>query len=108
MRKLLAAACLASALMMTGCSLSTNHSPLLIEECKAVAKDPVQRPDDSLMSSLSDPVPYTREQIQKGTSRSEVVDNQTENNLLWGDDRNKAKGLQDYIKKLQEQGIIAK
>lgn len=93
---------------MMGCSSSTNPSPLLIDECKAVAKDPVQKPDDSLMEDLSDPIPYTNEQIRKGTSRSEVVDNQSGNNILWGEDRNKVTGLQNYIKKLQEQGIISK
>lgn len=94
--------------MMTGCTSSTKASPILIDECKAVAVQEVRGPDSSLMEGVSEPVPYTNQQIAKGVSRSEVVDNGTTNNVLWSQDRNKVIGLQNYIKALQEKGIISK
>jgi len=51
---------------------------------------------------------YTKSQIAKGVSRSEVVDNQTANNALWEKDRQKLIALQAYIKTLQDAGIISK
>lgn len=93
---------------MMGCSSSTKVSPALIEECKAVATQEVKAPDSDLMDGVSTPVPYTKEQVAKGVNRSEVVNNQTENNALWEQDRRKASGLQAYIKTLQDKGIIAK
>ncbi|QHR65010.1 hypothetical protein JR326_gp265 [Escherichia phage ukendt] len=93
--------------MMTGCSSSTKVSPVLIDECKAVAIEKVKGPDSDLMDKVSTPVPYTKNQIAKGVSRSEVVNNQTQNNALWEQDRRKVLGLQAYIKTLQEKGIIA-
>lgn len=95
--------------MMTGCTSSTNHSqPVLIDECKAIAKDEIASPDKSNLESPETPVVYTQTQITKGVSRSEVVDNQTKNNALWEKDRQKLMALQAYIKTLQDAGIISK
>lgn len=95
--------------MITGCSSSTKASqPVLIDQCKAEPTKEVKAPDDSLMNGMENPVTYTDEQLRKGTSKAEVVDNQSANNLLWANDRNKLKGLQDYIRQLQAGGIISK
>lgn len=60
------------------------------------------------MEKPADPVLYTEAQLAKGVSRSEVVNNQTSNNALWEQDRAKLIILQDYIKILQDKGIISK
>lgn len=72
-----------------------------------MAREPIKAPDSDLMSEMSTPVPYTDQQLLKGISRSEVVDNQTENNSLWDEDRYKLQGLQKYIRTLQSRGIIS-
>lgn len=59
------------------------------------------------MEQPSNPIPYTQKQVERGVSRSEVVDNQASNNVLWGKDRAKLIALQDYIKTLQGKGIIS-
>lgn len=108
MRKHLLALCLVLALMMTGCASSTTASqPLLIEQCKAVATQQIKAPDSVSMEKPSTPVLYTPNQIKKGVTRSEVVDNQTLNNALWEKDRIKLISLQNYIKTLQSEGIIS-
>jgi hypothetical protein len=60
------------------------------------------------MDNPSHPIPYTTKQIERGVSRSEVVDNQASNNVLWSKDRAKLTSLQNYIRTLQEKGIISK
>lgn len=95
--------------MITGCTSSTNHSqPILIDQCKPIAKESIASPDNSNLEAPTTPVVYTKSQIAKGVSRSEVVDNQTANNALWEKDRQKLIALQAYIKTLQDVGIISK
>lgn len=59
------------------------------------------------MAQPSTPILYTEKQLASGVSRSEVVNNQTSNNVLWDQDRSKLIALQDYIKTLQAKGIIS-
>ncbi|WNL63186.1 hypothetical protein [Citrobacter phage Tr1] len=94
---------------MTGCSSSTSPSqPILIEQCKAVASENVQGVDKADLEKPSTPILYTEEQLAKGVSRSEVVSNQTANNALWDKDRQKLLSLQEYVRTLQDSGIISK
>lgn len=95
--------------MITGCTSSTNHSqPILIDQCKAIAKETIASPNQSNLQAPETPVVYTQTQVAKGVSRSEVVENQTRNNALWEKDRQKLVALQVYIKTLQDAGIISK
>lgn len=95
--------------MTTGCgSLTKVSQPVLIEQCKAVAKELPEKPNDNDMLDPNMPVRYTQEQVAKGVSRTEVVDNQSTNNILWAKDRIKLKNLQEYIRVLQQGGIISK
>ena len=41
------------------------------------------------MAQPSTPILYTEKQLANGVSRSEVVNNQTSNNVLWDQDRSK-------------------
>ena len=92
-----------------GCGSSTKVSrPILIDECKATAKQDIKSPDSMDLNNISTPVPYTDSQIKKGVTRTEVVNNQTSNNILWEQDRNRLINLQNYIKTLQEKGVISK
>lgn len=79
----------------------------MIDQCKAVATEQIKAPDSIDMETPSNPIPYTQNQVERGVSRSEVVDNQTANNALWEQDRAKLMALQDYIKTLQGKGIIS-
>ena len=108
MRKLLLALCLALPLAITGCSSSTTASqPILLDQCKAVATEQIKAPEAADMAQPSTPILYTEKQLANGVSRSEVVNNQTSNNVLWDQDRSKLIALQDYIKTLQAKGIIS-
>jgi len=94
---------------MTGCASSTTASqPILIDQCKAVATEQIKAPDAVDMEKPSNPIPYTDTQIAKGVSRSEVVNNQSANNILWSEDRAKLNNLQSYIKTLQDSETISK
>lgn len=59
------------------------------------------------MEDPSTPIPYTDEQVERGVTRSEVVNNQAANNILWTKDRVKLYNLQNYIKTLMINDIIS-
>lgn len=91
-----------------GCASSTKVSPIVTEQCKVVATEDIKSPDQSDLDTISTPILYTDSQIRHGVSVSDVVKNQTLNNALWENDRNRLKTLQDYIKLLKNKNIISK
>lgn len=93
---------------MTGCASSTIPSPIVTDQCKVVAAQPVSPPSADLKLPKSTPIKYTNNQIKNGITRSEIVANQSANNKLWAIDRVKLDGLQKYIQKLQDANVIGK
>lgn len=79
----------------------------MLDQCKAVATEQIKAPDADDMGQPSTPILYTEKQLANGVSRSEVVENQSANNVLWEKDRIKLNSLQEYIKTLQAKGIIS-
>lgn len=80
---------------------------MLVDQCKAIATEQIKSPQASDMEQPSTPIIYTEKQLANGVSRSEVVNNQTSNNILWSQDRNKLLSLQAFIRILQQQGVIS-
>lgn len=91
--------------MMTGCVSSTKVSPAVNSDtCKIVATQAISPPPDYTLLPLSTPIQYPSGDI----SKLDIINNQSQNNALWQEDRTKLSSLQAYVKKLQESGQISR